>query len=295
MIKNIQIMEVGLRDGLQVVQKEVSMELKLSIIDSLISSGVKNIQVASFVNPDRIPQMAQADELVKRLPIKKDIQFSALIFNQKGVYRAISSGLKKIETSISLCEKYSRKNMRMSVSESISNLKDIVLTSKKNEMNLRAGIQCVWNTNYKGSLDQDNILRTLSEIMEMDVLRVSLCDTYGMARPYDVSSLLEKIYETFPEIKISMHLHNTNGLGLINLSEALKFDIREIDTSMGGIGGSPFIQKSTGNIATEDTIALLNKIGYSLEIDIKKISKISRRLEKIIGSSYFSGSLYKTS
>ena len=126
-----------------------------------------------------------------------------------------------------------------------------------------------------------------------DVLK-NLCDTHGMARPNDVSNLLDIIYKTFPEIKISMHLHNTNGLGLVNLNEALKFDINEIDTSMGGIGGSPFIEASSGNIATEDTIYMLENMGYDIGIDIKKISSLSRMLEKDIGESYFSGRVYKT-
>ena len=128
----------------------------------------------------------------------------------------------------------------------------------------------------------------------MGISRVSLCDTHGMARPNDISNLLDIIYKTFPEINISMHLHNTNGMGLVNLNEALKFDINEIDTSMGGIGGSPFIETSSGNIATEDTIYMLENMGYDIGIDIKKISSLSRMLEKDIGESYFSGRVYKT-
>ena len=181
----------------------------------------------------------------------------------------------------------------MSISESIDNLKNIVSMSDKNRMKLRAGLQCVWGSHYNGTTDQKSILKRLSDIMEMGISRISLCDTTGMARPNDVSSLLDIIYKTFPEIKISMHLHNTNGLGLLNLNEALKFDINEIDTSMGGIEGSPFIKGSSGNIATEETIYMLDNLGYDIGIDIKKVSKISRKLEKDIGESYFSGNLYK--
>ena len=293
MAKNFEIMEVGLRDGLQIIEKDISIEYKLSIINGLIESGIRNIQVTSFVNPKRVPSMADADELVKWLPIEKDVQFSCLIFNQIGVERAIRSGLKKIETSISISEKYSHNNLGMSISESIDNLKNIVSMSDKNRMKLRAGLQCVWGSHYNGTTDQKSILKRLSDIMEMGISRISLCDTTGMARPNDVSSLLDIIYKTFPEIKISMHLHNTNGLGLLNLNEALKFDINEVDTSMGGIGGSPFIKESSGNIATEDTIYMLDNLGYDIGIDIKKVSKLSRKLEKDIGGSYFSGKLYK--
>ena len=293
MTKNFEIMEVGLRDGLQIIKKDISIDYKLSIIESLIESGIRNIQVTSFVNPKRVPSMADAEELVKLLPIVKGVQFSGLVFNQIGVERAIKSGLTKIETSISISETYSYNNLGMSITEAIDNLKKIVSTADKNKMQLRAGLQCVWGSNYEDTIDQMNVIKRLSDILEMGISRISLCDTTGMARPNDVYSVLDIIYKTFPNIKISMHLHNTNGLGLLNLNEALKFDINEIDTSMGGIGGSPFIEGSSGNIATEDTIYMLDNLGYNIGIDIKKISKISRKLEEKIGGSYFSGNLYK--
>ena len=293
MTKNFEIMEVGLRDGLQIIKKDISIDYKLSIIESLIESGIRNIQVTSFVNPKRVPSMADAEELVKLLPIVKGVQFSGLVFNQIGVERAIRAGLTKIETSISISETYSYNNLGMSIPESIDNLKKIVSTADKNKMQLRAGLQCVWGSTYDDTIDQMNVIKRLSDILEMGISRISLCDTTGMARPNDVYSVLDIIYKTFPNIKISMHLHNTNGLGLLNLNEALKFDINEIDTSMGGIGGSPFIEKSSGNIATEDTIYMLDNLGYNIGIDIKKISKISRKLEEKIGGSYFSGNLYK--
>ena len=293
MTKNFEIMEVGLRDGLQIIKKDISIDYKLSIIKSLIESGVRNIQVTSFVNPKRVPSMADAEELVKSLPIVKGVQFSGLVFNLIGVERAIRAGLTKIETSISISETYSYNNLGMSISESIDNLKKIVSTADKNKMQLRAGLQCVWGSTYDDTIDQMNVIKRLSDILEMGISRISLCDTTGMARPNDVYSVLDIIYKTFPEVKISMHLHNTNGLGLLNLNEALKFDINEIDTSIGGIGGSPFIEGSSGNIATEDTIYMLDNLGYNIGIDIKKISKISRKLEEKIGGSYFSGNLYK--
>ena len=293
MTKNFEIMEVGLRDGLQIIKKDISIDYKLSIIESLIESGIRNIQVTSFVNPKRVPSMADAEELVKSLPIVKGVQFSGLVFNQIGVERAIRAGLTKVETSISISETYSYNNLGMSISESIDNLKKIVSTADENKMQLRAGLQCVWGSTYDDTIDQMNVIKRLSDILEMGISRISLCDTTGMARPNDVYSVLDIIYKTFPNIKISMHLHNTNGLGLLNLNEALKFDINEIDTSMGGIGGSPFIEGSSGNIATEDTIYMLDNLGYNIGIDIKKISKISRKLEEKIGGSYFSGNLYK--
>lgn len=293
MNNRVEIMEVGLRDGLQNIKGNLSIEHRLSIIHGLIEAGIKNIQIASFVNPKRVPQMAQAETLVKRISKINGIEFSGLIFNQKGIERAMACGLRKIETSISVSERYSQKNLAMDVSRSLKQLEDIVTMSKKNSLNLRAGLQCVWGYEENGNSGQSNVLERLKQIIEMGVKRISLCDTTGMATPPNVASVLEWINNKFPDIEISIHLHNTNGLGLVNLFTALNFGIKEIDTSLGGIGGSPFIKNSKGNIATEDTVYLLDSLGYDMGIDIKKLSELSKFLEKKIGSSYFGGKIYK--
>ena len=285
-------MEVGLRDGLQNIRGDLSVEDRLFIIEGLIEAGITNIQIASFVNPKRVPQMAFAEDLASRIDKINGIEFSGLVFNQKGVERALNCGLNKIETSISISERYSQKNLTMSVPESLKNLKDIVDMAKKSSMNIRAGLQCVWGFEDNDSFDSLVVIERLKEIIEMGVKRISLCDTSGLASPEKISKLLEEVVSLFSDIEISIHLHNTNGLGLVNLFTALDFGIKEVDTSLGGIGGSPFIKNSRGNIATEDAVYLMESMGYDMGIDIKKISKLSRDLEKKIGSKYFSGKIY---
>ena len=286
-------MEVGLRDGLQNVDQHISIDDRLTIIDGLIDSGIKNIQVASFVNPKIVPQMALAEDLVKRIDRKKGVEFSGLVFNQKGVERALSCGLNKIETSISISERYSQKNLAMDISESLKNLKNIVSIAKNNSMNIRAGLQCVWGYEDNEPFDHLVVIERLKEIVGMGVKRISLCDTSGMADPSRLSKLLDEVLSLFSDIEISIHLHNSNGLALVNLFTALDFGIRGIDTSLGGIGGSPFIKDSKGNIATEDAVYLMETMGYDMEVDLKKISKLSRTLEKKIGRKYFGGTIYK--
>ena len=292
MNNRVEIMEVGLRDGLQNVDQHISVDDRLSIIDGLIDSGIKNIQVASFVNPKRVPQMAMAEDLVKRIDRKKGVEFSGLVFNQKGVERALNCGLNKIETSISISEIYSQKNLAMDISKSLKNLKYIVSMAKSNSMNIRAGLQCVWGYEDNEPFDYVVVIERLKEIIGMGVKRISLCDTSGLADPRKLSILLDEVLSLFSDIEISIHLHNTNGLGLVNLFTALDFGIREIDTSLGGIGGSPFIKDSKGNIATEDAVYLMEAMGYHMGVDLKKISKLSRTLEKKIGRKYFGGTIY---
>jgi len=293
MNNRVEIMEVGLRDGLQNVDQHISVDDRLTIIDGLIDSGIKNIQVASFVNPKRVPQMAMAEDLAKRIDRKKGVEFSGLVFNQKGVERALNCGLNKIETSISISEIYSQKNLAMDISKSLKNLKYIVSMAKSNSMNIRAGLQCVWGYEDNEPFNHLVVIERLKEIIGMGVKRISLCDTSGFADPRKLSKLLDEVLSLFSDIEISIHLHNTNGLGLVNLFTALDFGIREIDTSLGGIGGSPFIKDSKGNIATEDAVYLMEAMGYDMGVDLKKISKLSRTLEKKIGRKYFGGTIYK--
>ena len=289
----VDILEVGLRDGLQNVKENLSIKDRLFIIEGLIEAGIDKIQVASFVDPKRVPQMAFAEDLVKRLDKKNGVEYSGLVFNVRGVERALSCDLNKIETSVSINDKYSKNNLAMSVPESMINLKSIVELARENSMKIRAGIQCVWGYYGNNDYDQRVVIEHLRKIVGMGVNRISLCDTPGMANPKIISELLDEVFCLFPDLKISIHLHNTNGLGLVNLSAALDFGIKQIDTSLGGIGGSPYIKNSKGNIATEDVAYLMGSMGYDTGLDIKKLSGLSNYLEKKIGSRYFGGKIYK--
>ena len=289
----ITIMETGLRDGIQVVGKYVPIKDRVIIVNGLIDAGIKNIQIVSFVNPRKVPQMSEAEDLISRLSSNNNIEYSALVFNRKGVERAINSGINKIETSISVSESYNQKNLGLNNLEAIERLENVIRLGLENKLNIRAGLQCVWGTPDNREIDLDNITSNISLILNLGVDKISLCDTSGMATPDTISRLLEFIYNDFPKVNICLHLHNTYGYGLKNLCCALQFGIKEIDTSLGGIGGTPYLKSSKGNIATEDTVSMLEKMGYHTGIDYKKVSEQSRFLEKIIGGKYFSGEMYK--
>ena len=291
----ITIMETGLRDGIQVVEKYVPIKDRVVIVNGLIDAGIKNIQVASFVNPRKVPQMSEVEDLISSLSSNSKIDYSALVFNQKGVERAINSGINKIETSISLSESYNQKNLGLNNLEAIERLKNVIRLGLENKLKIRAGLQCVWGTPDNREIDLDNITSNISLILNSGVDKISLCDTSGMATPDTTSRLLESIFNFFPKINICLHLHNTHGYGLKSLCCALQFGIKEIDTSLGGIGGTPYLKSSKGNIATEDTVSMLEKMGYQTGIDCKKVSEQSRFLEKIIGEKHFSGEMYKES
>ena len=289
----ILINEVGLRDGLQGVAQEVTIEQRIKIIDLLIKSGIKNIQVCSFVNPEKIPQMNNAEELVKKLPKKSDVSFSAFILNQYGLQRAFNSGIKKIETSIAVSETYSQKNMGISIIEAQENLYSIVSEAINAKMEIRAGLQCVWGCAYEGKINVKNILKLLEEVINTGANVICLADTIGAANPHNVENLLEEIFKQFPDVKLALHLHVNNGVELDSVKVAIEMGIEQFDTSFGGIGGSPFMKGSKGNIATEEIVEHLNRLGYRSGIVSDKVSVASRMLEEIIDSAHFYGELYK--
>ena len=276
--------EVGLRDGLQGVAQEVTIEQRIKIIDLLIESGIKNIQVCSFVNPEKIPQMNNAEELVKKLPKRSDVSFSAFILNQYGLERALNSGIKKVETSISLSETYSQKNVGISIAEAQDSLHSIVSEAINAKIKIRAGLQCVWGCAYEGKINVKNILKLLEEVINTGANVICLADTIGAANPHNVENLLEKIFKQFPDVKLALHLHVNNGVELDSVKVAIEMGIEQFDTSFGGIGGSPFMKGSKGNIATEEIVEHLNRLGYRSGIVSDKVSVASRILEEIIDS-----------
>ena len=291
--KKINLLETGLRDGLQVVERYVPIKERILIINGLIDAGIKNIQITSFVNPKKVPQMSESEELIRGLNFKKNIDYSALVFNQRGIERAINSGIKKIETSISLSETYNQKNLGLDNTKAKKRLEKVIKVGKENKLNIRAGLQCAWGTSLNTKIKSGPIIKIISSILDKDVNRISLCDTAGVAMPDTISQLLELIYNNFPKINICLHLHNTYNNSLQNLRCALHFGVKEIDTSLGGIGGTPFLKNSKGNLATEDAVLLLENMGYQTGIDCRKVAEQSKNLERIIGNQYFSGEIYK--
>ena len=291
--KFIFINEVGLRDGLQSIPKYVTIDKRLKIVGLLIEAGLKHIQVCSFVNPRKIPQMADVERFARKLPKYNNVRYSAFILNQKGLDRAFDCGLTRVETSISLSETYSQKNMGRSIDVAKDELRTIISNAFDLKIGIRAGLQCVWGCGYEGKIKKKHVLQLVETILKTGVKNFCLADTIGSATPQNVESLLEEIIKNFPEIEITLHLHTNSGLELDNFKVGLQMGVRKFDTSFGGIGGSPFMTRSKGNIATEEAIYELETLGYDCDIDINKVSTASRTLEKVVDSKYFYGELYK--
>lgn len=290
--KKVTLIEVGPRDGFQFEAKIIPTDLKIEIISCLVNAGIKEIQVTSFVNPRRVPQMADAEALLKRLPPKNDVTYSGLALNAMGVERAYSAGLNHIEISISASNTHSRKNSGMTFDQAVENGKKMVRLARKYYMHIRAGIQCAFGCVFEGRIVQEKILDMTRNFLDWGVDMIAISDTTGMATPVAITDLMKKLIPITVNTPIVLHLHDTRGLGLVNVTAAMACGIAHFDTSLAGMGGCPFIPGAAGNIATEDTAYLMESLKIETGIDIKAVSHCSSTLEDFMGKP-FPGKMYR--
>ncbi|MBI5590129.1 MAG: hydroxymethylglutaryl-CoA lyase [Deltaproteobacteria bacterium] len=290
--KHVTLIEVGPRDGFQFEEKIVPTALKLEIIMRLVDAGFEHIQVASFVHPGKVPQMADAEKLLIALAGIPGVSFSALALNMAGVERAISSKLAHIEVSISASNRHSLNNTGMSADAALKMGLKMVALSKRNGMHVRAGIQCAFGSGYGDVISEDRIAAMAKDLVTAGADMLCLADTTGMATPLTIHQLLCSVRPVTGDLPIVLHLHDTRGLGLVNVMTAMSCGISHFDTALAGMGGCPFIQGAAGNIATEDTHYLLSSLDIETGLNLSKIAGCSRDLEFFFGK-HFPGKLYR--
>ena len=289
--KNVIIEEQGLRDGLQGEAKVVPTEKKLEIIDALIDAGVKRIQIAAFVNPKLIPQMADAENLCAGLKKRHGIVYSMLALNPKGMQRAAAAGGSHVTASISASNTHSQRNAGMTLSEARRQLSEMVTIGKKSGLTVRGGLQCVFGCRYEGRIDPNIIMDMLKEQLDLGIDEIELADTTGMADPRAIQEICGPVRALAEGKPVYLHLHDTEGKGLANALAALQVGIRHFDSAFGGMGGCPFVKGASGNIATEDLAFMLEQMGIETGIDVSKIAAVSRSLEGFFNRR-FSGKMH---
>lgn len=286
------ITEVGPRDGLQSLHQVIPTDTKIDLVASLAAAGLPAIQVASFVHDKRVPQMADAEAVVNRLPLDDGVSYSALALNEKGVIRAIGTAIPWIEVSLSVSESQSRVNSGMTVAQARKETRAMIRLAQKAGRHVRATIQCAFGCSDPDEVTLPQVLQVARSLLDAGVDLLVPADTAGMASPATVRHLLESLLPMAAGVPVGLHLHDTRGLGLANVLTALEMGVSHFDTSLGGLGGCPFLEGATGNIATEDTIHLLNSLGVITGIDIAKVSASSRGLSDIL-SKPFPGKCYR--
>ncbi len=288
----VRIMEVGPRDGLQFEKKILPTSLKVDLITDLVAAGLKEIQVAAFVNPGIVPQMADADMLVAQLPKQPGVVYNGLALNVKGVERVAAAGLKSIEVSMSASEAHSRRNVNMTIKESAAQVDEMIRLSKELGLAVRAGIQCAFGYPGEESVPFERIRRIVEHYMKHDIEVLNLGDTTGMADPGKIHAFMEKMRPLVGDLDLALHLHDTRGLGLDNVQTAMKYGIRRFDASLAGMGGCPFVPGAAGNVATEDLVNFLHTSHVETGVDIRKLARCSRRMEAFF-EKRFSGRMHR--
>ncbi|MBW2562905.1 MAG: hydroxymethylglutaryl-CoA lyase [Deltaproteobacteria bacterium] len=282
----VTLIEVGPRDGFQFEKKIIPTRLKAEIIFGLVEAGLKDIQVTSLVHPEVVPQMADAEELLKRLPKRNDVRYSALVLNEKGVERAHLSGLQHIEISISASDTHSRKNAGMPFEKAMEAGKEMIRLAREYKMEIRAGVQCAFGCVYEGRIPEKRVLKIAADFLEKGIQTLAISDTTGMADPLLIQNLLKKLMPKVGNTPVVLHLHDTRGLGLVNVMAAMECGVTRFDTALAGMGGCPFVSGAAGNIATEDTAWLMKSLNIETGIDISKVSKCSQKLEDFFGKKF---------
>lgn len=276
------MIEVGPRDGFQLESKIIPTALKAEIIGRLADAGISRIQVTSFVNPARVPQMADAENLISLLPKRENLVYTGLALNAKGVERAFRAGLNAVEVSVSASNAHSLKNAGMSRAQALEQGREMLRLAREKGMHIVASVQCSFGCVYEGSIPEENMLETVRMYAEEGADRISLADTTGMGHPLLVKKLVPAVQKEIGQIPLGLHLHDTRGLGLVNLMAGLECGIRDFDTAFGGLGGCPFVTGAAGNIATEDTLHLLESLNIKTGIDRHKVSECSRIISEFL-------------
>ena len=258
----------------------------------MVDAGFKNIQVASFVHPGKVPQMADAEKLFSALAGIPGVAFSALALNMAGVERAISTKLAHIEVSISASNRHSLNNTGMSADAALKMGLKMVALSKSHGIHVRAGIQCAFGSGYGEEISGDQIAAMAKALVTAGADMLCLSDTTGMATPLTVHQILGSTISAAGNLPIVLHLHDTRGLGLANVMAAMSCGISHFDTALAGMGGCPFVQGAAGNIATEDTIYLLSSLNIETGLNLSKIAACSRDIDVFFGK-HFPGKLYR--
>ena len=273
--RSIRIVEVGPRDGLQNESTIISTAKKAEFIQLLVAAGLKDIEVASFVHPKWVPQLADAQELISQLEPHEGVRYSALVPNMKGLERAMASGIRRIAVFTAASETFNRKNINMGIQESIDVFKPVVAEALKNGLSVRGYVSTCFVCPYEGPITKEKVGDVAGALFSLGVDEVSIGDTIGAATPRDVEGTVGYLLAQFPASKLAMHFHDTYGMAIANVYQSLQMGITTFDSSAGGLGGCPYAQGASGNVATEDLLYLLDRLGIETGVDLKVVRQAS--------------------
>lgn len=279
---NITITEVGPRDGLQSEKSFIPTDRKVQLIDAIFASGIRSIEATSFVSPSAVPQMSDAAEVLKAIRRPEGSVVSVLAPNVRGAHGAIRAGADELATFVSASATHNKKNLNRSVADSLSNIEEVAELASQHGIPLRAAVATAFGCPFEGDVDVKSVVSIVQAFARMGILHVGLADTTGMATPGIVRTVCASVRTAVPEARLSLHFHNTRGLGLLNVAAGIDLGIAEYDSSIGGVGGCPFAPGATGNVCTEDLVHYLHEDGHSTGIDLDSLIRVAWLMEETL-------------
>jgi len=285
----VKIVEVGPRDGLQNEKTIVPTAVKIDLINRLGRTGLKYIEVTSFVSPKWVPQMSDHMEVLAKIDRLPNIHYSALTPNVQGMKNAIEAKCDEVAIFGAASETFSKKNINCTIEESLQRFNDVAKLAKENSIPVRGYLSCVVGCPYEGKIKPEQVLPVAQKLLDMGCYEISLGDTIGVGNPKSIKALLTKLIENkIPVEKLAIHCHDTYGQAISNIYQSLEMGIRTIDSSVAGLGGCPYAKGATGNVSSEDVVYLLHELGYETGVDLKKLIEtgefITKFLKKANGS-----------
>lgn len=282
MNKRIFFNEVVTRDGFQIECDFVPTEAKVHLVDALSDCGYAKIEVTSFTSPKAIPMLRDAEEVMGRIRRVPGVEYTVLVPNLRGAERAMESRADELNLVMSTSETHNLANLRMPREKSFAALADVIrFVDGRTPINV--SLSTAFGCPMEGDVPQEGVLGWAQRFADLGVRGVTICDTTGMAHPAQVTRMCEEAQRRFPGLQLTLHFHNTRGMGLANVLAAVQAGIVRFDGSLGGLGGCPYAPGASGNISSEDTIHMLQAMGYDTGIDLAKLLQVARVLPQIVG------------
>lgn len=287
-MKKIDIYEVGPRDGFQNIKEYIPEATKKEIIDGLIASGIKHIEITSFVSPKAIPQLRDAQDIAKAcLETYPDVDFLALVPNLRGAQTAADVGIQRIAYVVSLSESHNKANINRTHEQSYEALKEIMTQCP--QLDIILDLATTFGCPFEGKFLPEQVVEFLKQYVELGVKQVCLCDTIGIANPRQVKDLIAAVWEAYPQLDLQVHIHDTRNMGVACTLAAIEAGVTKVQSTLGGLGGCPFAPGASGNLATEDLVYTLNEMGYDTGVQFEPILQLAKQEVKAIPTGVYSG------
>ena len=283
MSERIYIHAVVARDGYQIEPAWIPTERKIEIIDLLSQTGMAKIEATSFVSPKAVPNLRDAADVMAGIRRNPAATYVALVPNVRGAERALAADLDEIVLVVSASETHNRANVRRSVAQSFDGFREVVGVLRGSRTGFTGAVATAFGCPFEGAVPEAQVLDCVARYVDLGAAGVTFGDTTGMANPRQVGRLVGRVRERFPDLELTLHFHNTRGMGLANVVAGVAAGVVHFEGCLGGLGGCPFAPGATGNVCTEDVVHMLQSMGYDTGVDLDRLLAAARRLEQIVG------------